>query len=387
MTISEFQGVKLGFGFIEHTGVQGYAESERPVLLRTPRPGRPLLIPLCEARHIFLLVIQLDENGEPKFSILDSEAYHLNPASRQNIHNWALRLLRASQWWKGVCAKAELRNHCPPHTEWIPVSQQPTDNECGYYAILNGWTLALGLLPDPNVILDWSDQFFSDLQDVIHLARLGRADYSLIESFIKCRGFVLEVQVPDNRRSPRTTALRNPFAVYEAADRLRVVETGMDAMELEELRNANRINPPAGRRHNDPAAFPSDHWSNRARAYANALARNGVPTKYFTEDQLRDAYRALGNPKGSQLRKQFENGDANFKSQTRDEHLTACRNYLADWHMGKNILLEKRPCQISAETIGLYRDLFKDDFLGIVSAVKASRMEFGTHRWRPRKST
>jgi hypothetical protein len=70
------------------------------------------------------------------------------------------------------------------------VAQQPSDDECGYYAILSVWALALGLHMNPNVRLPLDEAFFDDLLDVIHLARIGRADYRLIYVFLRCRDFV-----------------------------------------------------------------------------------------------------------------------------------------------------------------------------------------------------
>jgi hypothetical protein len=96
MAISNEQNLDHGFGFIEQSSVQGHVVVGGPLLQPTPRPGRLMLVPLIEARHIVLLVIQLNEHHEPTFSVLDSEAFHLKAASRQNIHNWALRLLRHS---------------------------------------------------------------------------------------------------------------------------------------------------------------------------------------------------------------------------------------------------------------------------------------------------
>jgi hypothetical protein len=367
MAISNKQDFYHGFGFIEQSAVQGHVVAGGPSLQPTPHPGRPILVPLIEARHIVLLVIQLNEHHEPTFSVLDSEAFHLKAASQQHIHNWAFRLLRHSHWWEGVFTEADLKNHRPPHTEWIPVSQQPTDNECGYYTILNGWTLALGLLPDPNAVLDWSDEFFNDLRDVVHLARIGRADYSMIETFLKCRRFVLDGQVPDGRRFARTIDPTTQFEhLQNAAGDLRVDDGVLAGEDLGELWNNNRINLPPERAHNDAAAFPSDKWSRDARALANELARNGKSTLDFNEAQLRAAHAALASasPKASELRRQLEGKNANFRKQPRDQLITACRNYLSNWHTGKNTLIENRPCEISHQTTRFYEHLFQGYFLG-----------------------
>lgn len=59
---------------------------------------------------------------------------------------------------------------------WIWVAPQPTDAECGYHAILNAWSFALGLNPNPDNHMPWNRQLRNDLLDVIHLSRTGHAD-------------------------------------------------------------------------------------------------------------------------------------------------------------------------------------------------------------------
>ncbi|KAF1830992.1 hypothetical protein BDW02DRAFT_607573 [Decorospora gaudefroyi] len=214
--------VDRGFGFVNQVSVQSCA-SEIPMdILATLRPGRPLMVPFLDRYHIVLLAIDLDEHGEPTFSILDSKSYHFSAESRATVHRAAVNLFRGSHWWKGVFEESELDKHCPKYTSWIPVSQQGRHTECGFYTILNAWALALGLRPDPNVNIDWTDQFFTDMLDVIHLARIGRADWELISLFLECRGFVLKA-FPDHKWWKPLEASEVNLAiaaVVEAIDRL-----------------------------------------------------------------------------------------------------------------------------------------------------------------------
>ena len=74
--------------------------------------------------------------------------------------------------------------------------------------------LAIGLQPDPDDVVDWSDQFFQDLQDLTHFVRTGRADWELIYAFLLCRGVVRDGDVPNDRRFRATLELRNSSDIY-----------------------------------------------------------------------------------------------------------------------------------------------------------------------------
>lgn len=143
-----------GFGYITQASVQS---REPPIsspspMLRTIRPGRPMLLPIVVEQHTILLIIRLNERGEPEFSVMDSKAYHLGPAHRQAVHAWATKLAQHSQWWEHVFDRGTYARLRPTHMAWLPCAQQPSHNECGYYTILNAWALALGLEPDPTSI-------------------------------------------------------------------------------------------------------------------------------------------------------------------------------------------------------------------------------------------
>lgn len=142
-----------GFGFIAQTHVE-VIKNDVPGTMRTPRPGRPLLVPVHVEKHFVLLVIQLDDKSEPEFSVLDSKAYHITPDGRTEIHEWAWKFVLESMWLEKVFPASQWQNHKPAHTTWVPVSQQPSDCECGHYTIMNGWTLALGLTPNPNANIE-----------------------------------------------------------------------------------------------------------------------------------------------------------------------------------------------------------------------------------------
>ncbi|KAI4686869.1 uncharacterized protein J4E84_005240 [Alternaria hordeiaustralica] len=258
------------------------------------------------------------------------------------------------------------------HTQKPTISQQPSDNECGYYTILNGWSLALGLTPDPTANVEWTDQFHSDLQDVVHLARVGRADWSLIYNFLRCYNFVLDGEVPPDRRFAQTTALLKETDVGEVQENIVSIEDVQSAdpntntPDLSQMRQANRLALLPGRRHGLSAAFPSDKWSSGARADANDLARNGKLELNANEAQLRKAHADLRNGRGPVLRAELQKADANYKQQTRHELLKTCQDHLIRWHTGIDLLFHERSCAFLHDTLNFYRYIFQEDFLGTV---------------------
>ena len=237
---------------------------------------------------------------------------------------------------------------------------------------MNGWSLALGLTPDPTANVVWTDQFHSDLQDVVHLARVGRADWSLIYNFLRCYNFVLGGEVPPERRFSQTTALLKETDVGEVQENIISIEDVQSAdsntktLDLSQLRHANRIALLPGRRHDLSAAFPSDKWGSDARADANDLARNGKLDLNANEAQLRKAHADLRNGPGPVLREELQTADANYKRQARDELLKTCQDHLTRWHTGIDLLFHERSCAVLHDTLNFYRYVFQEDFLGNV---------------------
>jgi hypothetical protein len=390
LAITEIQDRSLGFGVLTPTQVEimKISTSEE---IRTPRSGRPLIVPLFIEHHFVLLVIQLNDENEPTFSVFDSKAYHLSLKDRRTVHIWARRFASRSQWLRKLFPEDEWDDHLPKQTTWVPVSQQPSDSECGYYTILNGWSLALGLTPNPSANIEWTDRFYSELQDVIHLARIGQADWSLIYNFLRCYNFILDGEVPNGRRFSHTTALLNEADIQDQQATMNVMEDfdikeGTESLDVSQLKYANRIPLyPGGRQHDGVRAFPSDKWSSQARSkYANDLARNGRLNLDFTGKQLREAHETLRNLRGSFLKSQFEKKDVNYKNKPREQLLKACQDYLGTWHTGRNLLFRYQPGTMLQETLNFYRYIFQKDFLGDILRSEES----GTGDWdTPREAS
>jgi hypothetical protein len=371
LAITRDQDVDHGFGFVDGPSIQWCRiEGEDVFVQPTIRPGRPMLLPIQYRSHFILLIIRMGDDGRPETFVMDSKAYHYSARRRREIHDWAYRIMRDSQWWRHIFEERNVESYRPSYTTWLPTPQQPTGDECGYYVILNAWSLALGLQPDPNANLDWSDQFFCDLLDVIHLARIGRADWLMIYSFLRCRGFVLDGHVPIDRRFETTVELRNESHQYLG----NAVETqGMrDEMHfadhkhlrVRDLQNANRLNLPVGRRHDSSLAFPSDRWTEQSRVnHADELARIGKLNLNHDARELAQVARNLHNHRGIEFQNQLRSRNPNYLSESRDRLVAACQRYLHSWHDGHTLLLLSSPYRAVQETIDFYKYLFRSDFL------------------------
>jgi hypothetical protein len=387
LAISGLQNNSQGFAHIPQWCIQ-MLESDDPslanVIRRCIRPGRPMLVPLSVKHHYILLIIQLDDRGLPTFSVMDSKAYRLRAGDRVVIHNWIDRLIRASRWWENILDRQTMKDNLPACTIWLPASQQPSDAECGYYVILNAWALALGLEPDPAVHIDWNDEFFQDLKDIIHLARMGRVDWIIIYAFLRCRGFVRDGYVPEDRQFVSSVELRDEKYLETAMQDREAEDTfhfsGEFDVDIQAVRIANRCRFPAGgRRHNNAAAFPSDNWNEETRLdYASELARKGKLNLNSTATQVRQAARTSRNDRGFELHNQLRVNCPEYSAKDRNELLEASRRYLSNWHTGREELQKAVPCDLVRDTIDFYRYILQPTILGSVLRSTA----FDRREWR-----
>jgi hypothetical protein len=364
--ITQHQDASLGFGFMSQDNVQMCRRGDDSgEVLQTIRPGRPMLLPLHILQHYILLIIRINNKGVPEFSIMDSKAYHLDLEERKSVNGWAYAIARASGWWRNTFTPETGEQLRSTQVQWLPASKQPSDNECAYYVILNAWTLALGLQPNPDVHIDWSDRFFRDLLDVVHLARMGKVNWLIIYAFLRCYGFVHDGVVPEDRRFEATAEVRNDSENFLG----RIVEdlsyedlSYLDnkILLVEDLQNANQLQlPTGGRRYTD--VFPSDYWDEHSRIQnASDLARQGKLNLEHNVTQLAQVAQALRNDRGRSFLDRLCATDQ--LSQSRKHLLESYRRYLKDWHTGHNLLLAVAPCDTSRDTIDFYNNLFANKY-------------------------
>ncbi|KAI8942285.1 hypothetical protein NX059_000364 [Plenodomus lindquistii] len=368
-----------GFGFLRQSLVQDcepwiFGPGEIAKGARTIRPGRPLLVPLHLNNHYILLVIQLDDNSRPTFSILNSMNYHLGHVDiRQHIHEWAQAIVKRHGW---LSTDLLMPHRTVPiaHTMYMPSSQQPNQSECGYYVILNAWILALGLQPNPDARVDWNDQFFEDLLNVVHLARMGQADWALISAFLRCRDLVQAGgQVPADRRFSKTKDLRTEERghVDDFLDDVRLEEdknkvSGLLELSLADIRATNRCNLPMGVAHK--LTFPYDSWLLHPEEMIQ-LAQNqrllGLNLNIASREQLQAAQMRLMTKRWQDLTSQLQRQRDKSRSKTLDAKaiLDSTRRYMTTWHAGRLRQHNARPSLISSDTLRFYQSMLARDIL------------------------
>ncbi|KAH9881805.1 hypothetical protein J1614_000976 [Plenodomus biglobosus] len=373
---ADFKG---GFAFLQQSYVQ-LCEHEPPfpVAVRILRAGRPWLVPIRYDAHYVLLVVQLNNEGQPTFAILNSMNHYLSPERRQFLHEWAQRLVQYSKWTSDFIFGGH-EVPLPNFTSYVHVSQQPGEAECGYYVILNAWILALGLEPNPDVRVDWSDEFFMDLVNMIHLTRMGLTDWALIHAFFRCRNLVRRGEVPINRRFERAYEIRNDNAYYLGnflegqvyAEEIRVMsELGVDTPEpklnLKNIKASNRCQLPEGRPHTQPGAFSFDFWSSDNRKKARALARHQrLNMNDVTGLQLDRAFETLKTYRSQQLWAQLRRRNLNPQKLDATQLLQEARQYVGNWHAGHTFQHAARPCPTSSDALNFYRSILGPDILGM----------------------
>ncbi|KAI4682346.1 uncharacterized protein J4E88_005236 [Alternaria novae-zelandiae] len=366
--ITNAQDLEGGFGCLDQTAVQ-YCRHENPMLMQpTIRPGRPLIVPVNIDNHIILVVIQFDGSKKeptPTISILDSKSHNYSFERRAHVFDTARNIFIASRWGRfpNLPDEGDLRQYTREalHAEWIPVAPQPTDNECGYYTILNAWALALGLQPNINFFPSWTAQFFQDLIDVIHIARVGRADWRLIYAFLRCKEFVDNAAaVPEDRHFDRTENLPRDEALESVLDRLEDSERrdweGRDP-DFPKLAQANRTHVVPGKRHDK--VWPSDDWTEEARKqYVKDLERWGKLVLDTDSKGLKEQWDQHFLMHGVEFENHLEHIHGKLKDRTLDitkDILPHYREFLNKLHPpGLNVQIDHFPCAWKADAINLY---------------------------------
>jgi hypothetical protein len=365
IALTENQGPESGFGFMTQMDMQMCAMGEPRMGPVTPRPGRPMLLPWIEQKHVILLIIHLNNKGQPEFSVMDSRPFHFKPEDRERIHNLMYQFAQESQWWNHFADSGTLEANRPTHTTWLPTAMQPGSDECGYYAILNAWSLALGLEPDPKADLVWDEQFCTDIRDLIHLARIGKVSWLMIYAFLRCQRFVRDGNVPKSRQFERTTELRNDKEKYLGAkvDGLVSVDYAYflekPKFNRQGLAGANRLLLPAGGRRHD-LEVPTDEWDDVEDVKkADELSERGLLDLSWDSEKLRPAYENIVTLRGDKFLHYLR---TKYPSKGHDTLQRACQQYMKTWHTEHE--LRRRTHRIlSEESINFYRTLLDSKFL------------------------
>lgn len=282
LAVTNTQGVNLGFSTITTGDVQLHFREERHAT--APRFGRPMFVPIVGVlNHTVLAVAQLDKDNALTVSVLDSQTKHYTMEARGEIFRRVMATVQHSHWWRHQFASWEDVSK-PDAARWIPCAQQPGNDECGYYTILNTWALALGLELNPHSAPVWdasaqgTRNLYQTVLDIAHLARLGEVNWKLIHDFLRCYGFVMDGDVPEDRQFARTVALESGTALRLSLQDLNEGEAlywSHESKNLNEIKGSNFILLLQGVNHD--TKFPDDaQWSNtNMMNKANGLAARG----------------------------------------------------------------------------------------------------------------
>jgi hypothetical protein len=200
--------------------------AEPAALTMVTRFCRPMMFPVYYGDHTVLALVQMDQNGQLSFSIFDSMASYYDEEDKNIVVDVVTTTVQDTQWWRQRYHDWDAVPK-PATAQWIPCAQQPTESECGYYSMLFSWALALGLELNPHAAPVWDEHMFQEFLDVSHLARLGLVDWTLIQYFLRCHGFVLDGSVPQDRRFQRSVPLETVNALVTHLAGLADVEEEM----------------------------------------------------------------------------------------------------------------------------------------------------------------
>ncbi|EMD86295.1 hypothetical protein COCC4DRAFT_135004 [Bipolaris maydis ATCC 48331] len=372
MAINQMQSIEEGFSIVQSQFVQlcqacGGADMEN-CMLDALRPGRPLLAPISFKSHIVLLLAQLDEQGRPTISFVDSLFCHYDAEDREKLFNIGWQVLRGSSWWRGVFAdKNAFEKVKPKSATWVETARQPSSNECGYFTILNAWGLAMGLELNQDVRLRWTDSFFQELQDMVHLVRLGHANWKLMFDFLQCHDIVRDGIVPGNRRFSRTHSTRaepkfdDNLANLLATEKLHWARQKYQTEALERIRNANRIPNMTGRPHNGKKAFPSDGWIDVTKKYEYVprLQRFGLLNIDHREREMEAAFRNLSKTRVESCLKKLPPANSQSITSNQEALLQVIRDEIKLQYEGMDSDIQREPHEWIEDTLDFYDQIRK----------------------------
>lgn len=242
-----------------------------PKVGRAIRPGQPMLLPLKVGNHIVLLVLQYDEDHIPAAYVLDSRKYHYDKNGRTKLHRIAEEICQQSGWSSGSFNPQTLKD-----TIWIPCSQETRHWASGFHTIFNAWAIALGLELNQDFEQDWDPEgrFFKHAKDIITMARIGSADWHLIESFLVCYKFVQVTNDPAPKiESKKTIRVMNSSSLSHTLSGLSENENKFLGSEYDEntrVWNGNRRKLEGGQTYK--VELNSDKWSLHVRSILPWLA-------------------------------------------------------------------------------------------------------------------
>lgn len=181
----------------------------------------------------------------------------------------------------------------PARATQVKCATQSTGWSCGYHAIFNGWSIALGLKLNLHFKKDWEPPlgltFFQDVQRTIAAACLGLATPGLIHHFLECIGFVEAGQTLNlHKQFGHTLPIENRRALDLAMDDL---EKGDDYTHGDQLLERILASPDSFGLDTKKGAYVtqgSNSWSSLWKPFVKDITVNtGIDWNSMSEHELR----------------------------------------------------------------------------------------------------
>lgn len=335
-----------------------------------PRFCRPMMFPVWQGQHLVLALVQMNRDGELSISILDSMFSFLTAGQRQAVFEKVMEAVQYTQWWRW---RYNVWEDVPRPTaaQWIPCAQQPTESECGYYAIIFAWSLALGLELNPHAAPIWDDSMFMEVLDIAHLARLGLVDWTLIHNFLRCHRFVLDGAVPEDRRFEQSVQLLTAAEWDQRSRDLYNQEIvdhfdAVGSININNILGNNFIQLPPGLDHTSNSFLSVGNKGDRdARAELSESGRLRFGTlqrhfrllerHYVRKDRSQDFTTNVGVSDGSYFRNSLKLSEGTINETNSERLFIWYRAFLANKRVQREdeARFEDEPCVLASE--GLHR--------------------------------
>ncbi|KAH7130395.1 hypothetical protein B0J11DRAFT_602741 [Dendryphion nanum] len=177
---------------------------------KAPLPRLPMILACLYKSHIFIVIVQLEDGNRASITFLDSKPGQLSEKRRIDVYLFVSTLVRKIGWIReGFSTRLNTK------FSWAFPIVQNDDHSCGYYTILNGWVVALGLhysktfrVPEKG-----SAKYKQFLGEIITMSELARGDYldwKMMYAFLRCWDVVTDQLPPNERRFEGNGVLQLP---------------------------------------------------------------------------------------------------------------------------------------------------------------------------------
>jgi hypothetical protein len=230
-------------------------------------------------KRTILLLIDFEDvgtGGNAVVHVVDSEPGTTKLRDRQQLHN---QLRKTWHIFDTPFPKSLRWNLGPRQTSaWLS----------GYFAVLNAWSILLGLQLN-TVGFFPSESFFHDVRQLLEAVGGGHADWKLIWSFLRCTNYVTDQNASEpGRRFTRTISEKE---IKQHEDRLR--KRHAQVANLSENHHSDTHFPKdSGFRHSEPSPW-DDFDDEDVHTRIPELIRSGRYENNLSRSEIRNLYAGL----------------------------------------------------------------------------------------------